>query len=155
MTMRFLSVNRIPEILIILTEYSAIRTEVFMTKTEYIFRYNISRLRKEHGYTYQNIADYMGTDVGDIIKQHKTNYPHQPRHCFDRMEAYAELYDIKPYELLVPPEDISYPDDLITDSYYIDPDSKLRKRQLAERRRIAQLNSWPFVPWKRRTEPRQ
>lgn len=126
-----------------------------MTKTEYIFRYNISRLRKEHGYTYQNIADYMGTDVGDIIKQHKTNYPHQPRHCFDRMEAYAELYDIKPYELLVPPEDISYPDDLITDSYYIDPDSKLRKRQLAERRRIAQLNSWPFVPWKRRTEPRQ
>lgn len=93
-----------------------------MTKTEYIFRYNISRLRKLHGYTYQRVADYMDSDVSDIIKQHKFNYPFQLRHCFDRMEAYASLYGIQAYQLLIPPDDIIYPEELITDSYYINPD---------------------------------
>lgn len=105
-----------------------------MTKTEYIFRYNIIRLRKEHGYTYQNIADYMCTNIADITKQHQSNYCHQPRRCFDRLEAYAELYGIESYELLIPPPDISYPEGLIEDSFYIDPESAIRKKQLATRK---------------------
>lgn len=112
-----------------------------MTKTEYIFRYNINQLRKKHGYTYQKIADYMCNDISDIIKQHKINYPFQLRRCFDRLEAYAELYEIESYELLIPPPDIIYPEGLIEDSFYINPESEIREKQLAARQAAAEASS--------------
>lgn len=83
-----------------------------MTKTDYIYRYNLNRLRKEHGITYQKLSELTGMDTFYLIKMHNYKSPAQPRWCFDRFEAFATIYGIEVYELFIPPKDIAYPDDL-------------------------------------------
>lgn len=89
-----------------------------MTKTDYIYRYNLNRLRKEYGLTFQQLEDLTTISRFTLSRMHRYTSTVQPHYCFDRFEAFAAIYGIEVYELFIPPEDIVYPDNL-EKSYYL------------------------------------
>lgn len=104
-----------------------------MTKTDYIYRYNFHRLKKECGLSYPKLEALTGMGRYNLMTMFNYKYPHQPKWCFERFEAFAAIFGVEVHELFIPPKDIIYPDNIkIEKSFFIlfDEDEYKPNRQV-------------------------